>query len=104
VVVNFWEWNPTGHHGPGFSLLFACVVGGSHWYKMAPVLICKASTSSSNCQEGSGLTSTGVWVMAWMILFWASSCSGPYLKGTSLPIKHVMGAAIVEKFLTNMQW
>jgi len=70
---------------------------------MVPVLICKASTSSLNFQEGSGLTSTGAWVMAWMILFWASSCSGPHSKGTSLPMRHVIGAAIVKKFLMNMQ-
>ena len=66
--------------------------------------ICEASTLSSNCQDGSGLTSTGVWVIAWMILFWASSCSGPHLKGTSFPVNHVIGVAIIEKFLTNMQW
>jgi len=104
VVINFWEWNPTGRRGPSFSLPFACVVGGSLWYRIAPVPICKASTLSLNCQEGSGLTSTGAWVIVWMILFWASSCSGPHSKGTSLPVKHVIGAAIVEKFLTNMRW
>jgi len=59
VVVNFWEWNPTGCRGPGFSLPFVCVVGRSCWYKIAPVPICEASISSSNCLEGSGLTSTG---------------------------------------------
>ena len=51
-------------HGPGFSLPFVWVVGGSCWYRMAPVPICKASTSSLNCLDGSGLTSTSVWVMA----------------------------------------
>jgi len=67
VVVNFWEWNPTGCLGPGFSVPFSCFVGGSCWYRIAPVPICDASTSSSNCLEGSGLTSTGGFVMAWMI-------------------------------------
>ena len=59
MVVNFWEWNPTGLLGPSFSLPFGFTVGGSHWYNMVPVPICEASTSSSNCHEGSGLTSTG---------------------------------------------
>ena len=104
MVVNFWEWNPTGRHGPGFSLPFVWVVGGSRWYKIAPVPICEASTSSSNCQDRSGLTSTGVWVIAWIILFWASSCSGPHSKGMSFSINRVIGAAIIEKFLTNMWW
>ena len=68
MVVNFWEWNPTGLHGPGFSVPLACIMGRSLWYKMAPVPICDASTSSSNCLEGSGLTSTGALVISVIIL------------------------------------
>jgi len=104
MVMNFWEWNPTGCLGPGLSVPFSCFVGGSRWYRMAPVPICDASTSSSNCREGSGLTSTGGFVMAWMICSCATSCSGPHLKGTPLLVSQVMGAAMVEKFLMNILW
>jgi len=104
VVVNFWEWNPTGHLGPGFSVPFSCFVGGSHWYRMAPVPICDASTSSLNCLEGSGLTSTGRFMMAWMICSCAVRCSCPHSKGTPLPVSRVIGAAMVEKFLMNILW
>jgi len=104
MVVNFWEWNPTGHLGPSFSIPFSCFVGGSHWYRIAPVLICDVSTSSSNCLEGSGLTSTGGFVMVWMICSCAASCSCPHLKGTPLPVSQVMGAAMAEKFLMNILW
>jgi len=103
-VVNFWEWNPTGLHGPGFSVPFARVVGGSLWYKIAPVPICEASTSSSNCLEGSGLTSTGELVMSVIILSCASCCAGPYSNGASFPVSLVIGAAMIEKFLQNILW
>jgi len=71
---------------------------------MAPVLICDASTSSLNCLDGSGLTSTRGFVMAWMICSCAASCSGPHSKGTPLPVSQVIGAAMVEKFLMNILW
>jgi len=71
---------------------------------MAPVPICDVSTSSSNCLEGSGLTSTGGFVMAWMICSCAASCSCPYLKGMPLLVSQVIGAAMVEKFLMNILW
>jgi len=102
--VNFWEWNPTGCLGPGFSVLFSCFVGGSRWYKIAPVPICDVSTSSLNCLDGSGLMSTGGFVMAWMICSCAASCSGPHSKGMPLLVSQVIGAAMVEKFLMNILW
>ena len=104
MVVNFWEWKPTSLCGPGFFMPLACVVGGSLWYRIAPVPICDVSTSSSNCLEGSGLTSTSALVMSVIILSCALRCAGPYSNGMSFPVSLVIGAAMIEKFLQNILW
>ena len=66
--------------------------------------ICDASTSSSNCQLGSGLTRTGALVISVISFSCAARCLGPHSKGTPLPVRHVIGAAIVEKLGTNILW
>src|SRR5579863_9470697 len=104
VVENFWEVKPTSRHGPGFSFLLGMVTTGSLWYRIPPVAICDASTSSSNCWLGSGRTRTGAFVTAVMSFSIASVWGGPHSNGMFLPNSFVMGAAISEKWGMNMQW
>ena len=63
-----------------------------------------ASVSSLNCCLGSGWIRTGALVILWIMVSCAHFCSGPYSNGTSFFVSQVIGAAIMEKSLQNIQW
>ena len=63
-----------------------------------------ASVSSSNWHVGSGWMRIGALVILWMMVSCAHFCSGPHSNGTSFFVSQVIGAAIIEKSLQNMQW
>ena len=79
------------------------VIGGSRWYKIAPVPISDASVSSSNYHVGSGHTRTGACIMSMMMVSWASCCSFPHTNGVFFFVRQKSGTAMIEKFLQNMQ-